>query len=144
MPALAAHAGELVAVIGPNGAGKSTLLRTLVGAQTPLAGDASLDGVSIAHLDRRERARRIAVVLTDRVDPGLLTVGDVVLLGRHPHTGFTGYVTPRDLEISRAAAERLGVRRALGSTLRGTLRRATPARASGPRPRPATARARAR
>jgi cobalamin transport system ATP-binding protein len=109
VPALAARAGELVAVIGPNGAGKSTLLRTLVGAQPPLAGEARLGGTPLAHLDRRERARRIAVVLTDRVDPGLLTVGDVVLLGRHPHTGFTGYVTPRDVEISRAAAGRLGV-----------------------------------
>ena len=110
MPALAAHAGELVAVIGPNGGGKSTLLRTLVGAQPPLAGDVSLDGV----LDRpprsgRERARRIAVVLTDRVDPGLLTVGDVVLLGRHPHTGFTGYVHAADVEVAEAAADRLGV-----------------------------------
>ncbi len=139
VPALAAHAGELVAVIGPNGGGKSTLLRTLVGAQTPLAGDASLDGASIAHLDRRERARRIAVVLTDRVDPGLLTVGDVVLLGRHPHTGFTGYVTPRDLEISRAAAKRLGVLalwdRPFGELSDGQRQRVLVARALAQQPR---------
>ena len=68
-----------------------------------------LDGTSLADLDRRERARRIAVVLTDRVDPGLLTVGDVVELGRHPHTGWSGYLTAEDVEIAHAAAAHLGV-----------------------------------
>ena len=106
---LAAPAGQLVAVIGPNGGGKSTLLRTLIGAQPPLRGVVRLDGTSVADLDRRERARRIAVVLTDRVDPGLLTVGDVVELGRHPHTGWSGYLTAEDVEIAHAAAAHLGV-----------------------------------
>ena len=93
--ALRAPAGQLTAVIGPNGSGKSTLLRTLVGSQPPLAGDVFLDGTELRRLDRLERARTVAVVLTDRVDPGLLTVGDVVLLGRHPHTGWRGDLTPR-------------------------------------------------
>ena len=106
---LIAPAGQLVAVIGPNGGGKSTLLRTLIGAQPPLRGVVRLDGTSLADLDRRERARRIAVVLTDRVDPGLLTVGDVVELGRHPHTGWSGYLTAEDVEIAHAAAAHLGV-----------------------------------
>lgn len=106
---LSAPAGQLVAVIGPNGGGKSTLLRTLIGAQPPLRGVVRLDGTSLADLDRRERARRIAVVLTDRVDPGLLTVGDVVELGRHPHTGWSGYLTAEDVEIAHAAAAHLGV-----------------------------------
>lgn len=106
---LVAESGRLVAVIGPNGSGKSTLLRTLVGAQPPLAGDVELGGVSLARLDRHERARRIAVVLTDRVDPGLLTVADVVLLGRHPHTDWRGQLTADDRRIAADAAERLGV-----------------------------------
>ena len=63
------------------------------------------------HLDRQERARKVAVVLTDRIDPGLLTVGDVVLLGRHPHTGWRGDLTAEDEHIAHAAAARLGVDR---------------------------------
>jgi cobalamin transport system ATP-binding protein len=106
---LAARAGDFVAVIGPNGTGKSTLLRTLIGSQPSLAGEVFLDGHRIDRLDRVERARRIAVVLTDRVDPGLLTVGDVVMLGRHPHTGWSGYLTRRDVDVSRSAARQLGV-----------------------------------
>jgi cobalamin transport system ATP-binding protein len=107
--ALRAPAGQLTAVIGPNGGGKSTLLRTLTGAQPALAGDVFLDGRELRHLDRIERARKVAVVLTDRVDPGLLTVGDVVLLGRHPHTGWRGQVTVADVLIAHEAAGRLGV-----------------------------------
>ena len=106
---LRAPAGQLTAVIGPNGSGKSTLIRTLVGSQRPLAGDVFLDGIALNRLDRLERARRVAVVLTDRVDPGLLTVGDVVLLGRHPYTGWRGDLIAEDERIAHAAAQRLGI-----------------------------------
>jgi iron complex transport system ATP-binding protein len=106
---LEAATGRLTAVIGPNGGGKSTLLRTLTGAQPALAGDVFLDGDEIHHLDRLERARRVAVVLTDRVEPGLLSVGDVVLLGRHPHTGWRGEISAADEQIASEAATRLGV-----------------------------------
>jgi iron complex transport system ATP-binding protein len=107
--ALAAPAGQLIAVLGPNGTGKSTLLRTLVGAQPPLAGAVILDGSPLHQLDRIERARRIAVVLTDRIDPGWLTVGDVVSLGRHPHTDWRGMLRETDVAVARAAADRLDV-----------------------------------
>ena len=107
--ALAAPAGQLIAVLGPNGTGKSTLLRTLVGAQPPLSGTVILDGSPLHQLDRIERARRIAVVLTDRIDPGWLTVGDVVSLGRHPHTDWRGLLRDNDIAIARTAAERLDI-----------------------------------
>jgi iron complex transport system ATP-binding protein len=106
---LRAAAGQLTAVIGPNGSGKSTLLRTLIGSQPPIRGEVLLDGTDVRHLDRQERARKIAVVLTDRIDPGLLTVGDIVLLGRHPHTGWRGDLTTEDIRIAEGAASRLGV-----------------------------------
>lgn len=107
--ALDAPAGHLVTVLGPNGSGKSTLLRTLVGTQPALSGTVLIDGVPLSRLDRQERARRLAVVLTDRVDPGWLTVGDVIALGRHPHTDWRGHLDGDDLRIAKAAAERLGV-----------------------------------
>ena len=106
---LRAPGGQLTAVIGPNGSGKSTLLRTLVGSQPPLAGEVLLDGVELGQLDRMGRARQVAVVLTDRIDPGLLSVADIVLLGRHPHTGWRGDLTSEDVRIAHDAASRLGV-----------------------------------
>ena len=108
---LAAHAGRVTAVVGPNGGGKSTLLRTLVGAQPALGGSVAVAGTPLARLSRTERARLLAVVLTDRVEAGLLTVGEVVELGRHPHTGWRGALTEADAAVARRAGRDAGVER---------------------------------
>jgi iron complex transport system ATP-binding protein len=106
---LVAARGRTTALLGRNGSGKSTLLRTLVGAQRPLAGEVTVDGVPLRSLGRADRARRLAVVLTDRVDPGLLTVGELVGLGRHPHTGWRGRLDTADRDAARRAAATVGV-----------------------------------
>jgi iron complex transport system ATP-binding protein len=96
-----APAGAVTALLGPNGAGKSTLLRSLVGLQPLLRGgvtltDARGQDTELLQLSPRERARRTAVVLTERVDAGLLTGREVVELGRHPYLGLIGRLTDRD------------------------------------------------
>ncbi len=83
-------------LLGPNGSGKSTLLRTVACLQRALAGRADVDGADLARMPARSRARLLAVVLTDRFDPGLLTAGEVVALGRHPHLGPSGSLSPSD------------------------------------------------
>ncbi|MDL2078219.1 ABC transporter ATP-binding protein [Streptomyces sp. GXMU-J15] len=95
---LALHAapGELTVLLGPNGAGKSTLLRTLCGLLPPLEGRIRIGGADLARTSPAALARRLAVVLTDRVDAGLLSVRELAGLGRHPHTGFTGRLTAAD------------------------------------------------
>ncbi|HEY9292665.1 MAG TPA: ABC transporter ATP-binding protein [Microlunatus sp.] len=96
-----APAGRVTAVLGPNGAGKSTLLRTVAGLQPPLGGRILLrsdsgDDHDLLRLSPRDRARRTAVVLTERVDVGLLTGREVVELGRHPYLGLISRLTERD------------------------------------------------
>jgi iron complex transport system ATP-binding protein len=65
--------GELVCLLGPNGAGKSTLLRTIAGMQPALAGTIRLLGDEVGRLDARELARRMSIVLTERVSAGGLS-----------------------------------------------------------------------
>lgn len=91
-----AQPGELTALLGPNGCGKSTLIRTVCGLQPALSGQVILDGVDLSGLPAGERARRVAVVLTDRVDAGLLSVRELVGLGRIPHLGLRGRLGPDD------------------------------------------------
>ncbi|OLC55349.1 MAG: hypothetical protein AUH85_09580 [Chloroflexi bacterium 13_1_40CM_4_68_4] len=97
---------ECVALVGPNGSGKTTLLRTLAGVLAPSAGTVMLDGRDIARVDRRERARRIAVVPQSFVLPFAFTAREVASLGRTPHVGFFGGLSRNDREtVDRALEE---------------------------------------
>ncbi|MFE7129653.1 ABC transporter ATP-binding protein [Streptomyces sp. NPDC057638] len=93
---LLARPGELTVLLGPNGAGKSTLLRTLCGLLRPLEGSVRVDGLDVHTTPPAALARRLAIVLTGRLDPGLLSARELVALGRHPHTGMTGRLTAAD------------------------------------------------
>ena len=92
------RAGELVCLLGPNGAGKSTLLRTLAGVQAPLSGHVKLGSDDLHKLPQRALAKRMAVVLTERVTTDAMTARELVALGRHPHTDWSGSLRPLDHE----------------------------------------------
>ena len=96
---LRAAAGRVTVLLGPNGSGKSTLLRSVAGLQRLLAGRVLLAGMSLTDLDPRRRAARVAVVLTERFDPGLLRGEDVVRLGRYPHRNSAGNLTAADRTV---------------------------------------------
>lgn len=100
--------GEMVCLLGPNGAGKSTFLRTMAATQQPLGGEALLDGRDIHRIDPRDLARRLSVVLTERVSAGLLSAYALVSLGRHPYTDWTGKLTERDHAVVRQSIEAAG------------------------------------
>lgn len=105
---VALRSGELVSVLGPNGSGKSTLLRTLAGTQPALGGSVSLTSQDLGKLSATAVARRLAVVLTEPVDAGWLRVYDLVALGRYPHTGWFGNLSPDDHAIVRWALDLTG------------------------------------
>lgn len=94
-----ARRGELTVLLGPNGAGKSTLIRTLCGLQPALGGRVLVDGGDLTELSPDDRARRVAVVLTDRVDAGLLSGRELVGLGRIPHLGWDARLRESDVTV---------------------------------------------
>lgn len=105
---LALPRGKLTALLGPNGAGKSTLMRTLSGLQPALAGAVWVDGVPLRTLSPQAIARKLAVVLTDRVDVGYMTAYALAALGRHPYTRWDGWLTPEDEQIVQEAMHAAG------------------------------------
>ncbi len=105
---IALRGGGVTALIGPNGCGKSTLLRTVAGLQSPLGGRLFLDSRGLESYSARERARRIAVVLTERSMPGHLTAARLVQLGRYPHTNLFDRLTEKDRTAIDWALESAG------------------------------------
>jgi iron complex transport system ATP-binding protein len=100
---LHSEGGAFICLLGRNGAGKSTLMRSIAGLQPALSGIAKLDDEDIATMRPATRARRIAVVLTERATSPGMTVDDVVALGRAPFTGWSGRLTIEDNdEVQRA------------------------------------------
>jgi iron complex transport system ATP-binding protein len=88
--------GELICLLGPNGCGKSTLLRTLSGLQPTLAGHIEIEGEDLARLKPAAIARKISLVLTDKVHAGNLDVYSLISLGRYPYSGWLGRLSPAD------------------------------------------------
>lgn len=90
--------GEILTLIGPNGAGKSTILKTVTKNLKPLKGTIYLDGNDLTVISNKEKARKMSVVLTERIRPELMTCREVVALGRYPYTNFFGRLTGEDEE----------------------------------------------
>lgn len=130
--------GEIVGLVGPNGAGKSTLLRALAGARHA-EGEVRLLGTPIEAVDRRERARLIAVVEQLPEAPPTISVRELVALGRFPHLGLLRRQSRRDEEVATASMRRAGceafAERPLGTLSGGERRRAFVARALAQEPR---------
>lgn len=101
-------AGRLVCLLGANGSGKSTLLRTLSGLQSPLAGEIRLLQQPISRLAAQDRAKRLALVLTDRVSSASMQGAELVALGRHPYTGWSGRLSQRDKQAVAVALAETG------------------------------------
>ena len=101
--------GEILSVIGPNGAGKSTLLKSISGQLPLLGGSVLLQGEDMAGCSAMERARKMALVLTEHIRPEYMTCREVVSAGRYPYTGRMGILQPRDKEIVEESMARMKV-----------------------------------
>ena len=102
---LHAGRGEIVTLIGPNGAGKSTILKTISGGLAPMGGELVLDGVPMERIPRKERARKLAVVFTEKLQGELMTCRDVTAAGRYPYTGRLGLLSEKDQRAVDQALE---------------------------------------
>ncbi|HKP86773.1 MAG TPA: ABC transporter ATP-binding protein [Blastocatellia bacterium] len=100
-----AGGGELLAVLGPNGAGKSTLLKIIVGILRPSSGSVLLDGLNLAALTRRERARLIGYVAQESSVRFPLTAMEFVLQGRFAQGRLIGFESDEDARACERAME---------------------------------------
>jgi iron complex transport system ATP-binding protein len=106
---LAFEPGTWTTIIGPNGAGKTTLVETIAGLRQPSQGSVSLLGDSLAALNERARALRVALVPQHPVVPSGMRVYDYVALGRVAHHGLFHAANVADRQIIESVLERLAL-----------------------------------
>lgn len=106
--ALHVQRGRIVTLIGPNGSGKSTILKTIIGQLSKVSGTVFLDGKAMEARSRNEIARRMAILMTARMEPELMTCRDVVSSGRYPYTGRLGILQPEDQAIVERSLAQVG------------------------------------
>ena len=127
-----AASGEWVGLIGPNGAGKSSLIRVVAGL-VDATGDITVDGIPVADMTSKERARSVAYVAQSPIVPDDMSVFDYVLLGRWPYIGRFGADRPQDRRAVDDVLEQLRLgsfaRRFLGELSGGERQRVVLARA---------------
>ncbi len=100
--------GQILSIVGPNGAGKSTLLKLAAGQITRSGGEISIENQRISQMDSREIAKKLAYLSQSGLRSDL-TVEDVVLHGRFPHTPFPHQYGKKDREMARKAMEKMGL-----------------------------------
>jgi iron complex transport system ATP-binding protein len=99
---LVVHRGEFLTLVGPNGSGKTTLLRLMDRILLPDRGTITLEEKDLTSFSRHELARRIAFVPQEPSQQFPFTVGEVVLMGRSPHTRGVVFENAHDREIAKA------------------------------------------
>lgn len=90
--------GKVTALIGANGCGKSTLFRLFSGQLKPESGEVYLDGTAIRSMNRKEVARRMAVVHQYNTAPVDITVRRLVEMGRTPYQSRFSYSQKKEDE----------------------------------------------
>ena len=102
---LSLEKGTVLTLIGPNGAGKSTILKSITRQLAAIRGTVEIGKRDIAVWSGKEFASTVAVMLTDRVRPELMTCAEVVAMGRYPYTNMLGRLTPQDRQAVERALE---------------------------------------
>jgi iron complex transport system ATP-binding protein len=108
-----AGAGALTAIVGPNAAGKTTLLKALAGL-LEFEGSVRYGADPLSALSPPERARRVAYVPQRSLLAAMLSVREVVSLGRYAGRHGLFALGPRDAAAIDAALERVGIEELAG------------------------------
>ena len=97
--------GTITTLLGANGSGKSTILKTISGHLKRLGGNICFDGINGDNLSEKDKAKKLSVMLTERIDAELMTCRDVVETGRYPYTGYFGLLSDNDRRAVKRAVE---------------------------------------
>jgi iron complex transport system ATP-binding protein len=103
------YEGDFIGIVGVNGIGKSTLLKSLSGLLPPLKGEILIHRQPISKLVLNELAKKIAIVLTEKISGFNLTAYDVVASGQMPYTNSFNQLQTHHNSVIESAIETSGI-----------------------------------
>lgn len=101
--------GKFISIIGPNGSGKSTLLKIISGYLNPDEGKLRLNSKSYNKYGRKEFAREVAFVSQSSFSIFPFSVYEIVMMGRNPYLGFSGFENKSDREKVVESLKKVGI-----------------------------------
>ena len=101
--------GDFVGIVGANGVGKSTFLKSICGLLPLLAGDVLIEEQAISESTLSDLAKKIAIVLTEKIGGFNLRAFDVVAAGQMPHTDSFNRLKPNNIAIINEAIKTCGI-----------------------------------
>lgn len=93
---LSVEEGKILTLIGPNGSGKSTILKTIIRQLKALGGAVYLNGKNQKDMSGNEIAKNLSMVMTEKLNPELMSCREVVATGRYPYLGTMGILSKED------------------------------------------------
>jgi len=101
--------GDFVGIVGLNGIGKSTFLKSICGLMPLLKGNISIHQKPLPKYDNNELAKKISVVLTEKINGFNLSVYDLVASGQMPYTNSFNTLNPENKLIINEAIKTCGL-----------------------------------
>ena len=101
--------GKLVCLLGKNGIGKSTLLRTLSKTQNKIEGNIYIGKENLQDINTETLAKKMSLVLTERIPESQLSVFELIALGRQPYTNWLGKLSDYDYKKVEKAMQQVGI-----------------------------------
>ena len=101
--------GKITTLLGANGCGKSTLFKLITRVEKPKMGLITLDGKNIKNIERKEFAKKVAIVRQKNQISGDIRVEELVSYGRNPYLGFMQKPNQDDREKIEQAIEVCGL-----------------------------------
>lgn len=101
--------GKITTLLGANGCGKSTLFKLITRVEKPKMGLITLDGKNINNIERKEFAKKVAIVRQKNQIAGDIRVEELISYGRNPYIGFMQKPTSEDKKEVDQAIEVCGL-----------------------------------
>lgn len=95
--------GDLIGLVGINGSGKSTLLKSISGALVPLGGEILIDGINNRNIPLHVLAKKISIVLTDKIHGFNLKTSDLIASGQMPYTNSFHKLEKKHMDVINQA-----------------------------------------